>query len=87
MTLTAQGPDGTQTARWPLTVFEIEHITDQFKEGRPKDYAKIAKGYDRAKLSADALRELQYLLAEGDEPAESVEVGKTFLQRFPTTTP
>ena len=29
------------------------------------------------------MRELQHLLAEGDEPAESVEVGKTFLQRFP----
>ena len=83
VTLTAQGPAGTQTARWPLPVFEIEHITDQFKEGRPKEYAKLAKGCDRAKLSADALRELQYLLAEGDEPAESVEVGKTFLQRFP----
>ncbi len=83
VTLTAQGPAGTQTARWPLTIFEIEHITDQFKEGRPKEYAKLAKGYDRAKLSSDALRELQYLLAEGEEPAESVEVGKTFLQRFP----
>ena len=56
VTLTAQGPAGTQTARWPLSIFEIEHVTDQFKEGRPKDYAKLAKGYDRAKLSADALR-------------------------------
>ncbi len=84
VTLTAQGPAGTQTAKWPLSVFEIEHVVDQFKEGRPKDYAKVAKGYDRSKLSADALRELQHLLAEGDEPAESVEVGKTFLQRFPS---
>jgi tetratricopeptide (TPR) repeat protein len=83
VTLTAQEPAGTQTVRWPLSVFEIEHVVDQFKEGRPKDYAKLAKGYDRNKLSADGLQELQHLLAEGDEPAEAVEVGKTLLQRFP----
>ena len=87
VTLTAQGPAGTQTAKWPLSVFEIEHVVDQFKEGWPKDYAKLAKGYDRGKLSADALRELQHLFAEGDEPAESVEVGKAFLQRFPNAEP
>ena len=87
VTLTAQGPAGTQTARWPLSIFEIEHVVDQFKEGRPQDYAKLAKGYDRSKLSADALQELQHLLAEGDEPAEAVEVGKTFLQRFPNAEP
>jgi tetratricopeptide (TPR) repeat protein len=87
VTLTAQGPAGTQTARWPLSIFEIEHVVDQFKEGRPQDYAKLVKGYDRNKLSADALQELQHLLAEGDEPAEAVEVGKTFLQRFPNAEP
>jgi tetratricopeptide (TPR) repeat protein len=87
VTLTAQGPAGTQTTRWPLSIFEIEHVVDQFKEGRPKDYAKLVKGYDRSKLSADALQELQHLLAEGDEPAEAVEVGKTFLQRFPNAEP
>jgi tetratricopeptide (TPR) repeat protein len=79
VTLTA----GSQTARWPLSIYEIEHVVDQFKEGRPQDYAKLVKGYDRNKLSANALQELQHLLAEGDEPAESIEVGKTFLQRFP----
>ncbi len=82
-TLTA----GTQTAHCPLSIFEIEHVVDQFKEGRPQDYAKLVKGYDRNKLSADALQELQHLLAEGDEPAEAVEVGKTFLQRFPNVEP
>jgi tetratricopeptide (TPR) repeat protein len=87
VTLTAQGPAGTQTARWPLSIFEIEHVVDQFKEGRPQDYAKLVKDYDRNKLSADALQELQHLLAEGDEPAEAVEVGKTFLQRFPNAEP
>ncbi len=87
VTLTAQATAGTQTAHWPLTIFEIEHVADQFKEGRPKEYAPLAKGYDRAKLSAAALRELQYLLAEGDDPAESIQVGKTFLQRFPNESP
>ena len=87
VTLTAQGPAGTQTAKWPLSVFEIEHVVDQFKEGRPKDYAKLARGYDRNQLSGDALRELQHLLAEGDEPAESVEVGKLFLRLFPKEGP
>ena len=82
--LTAQGPAGMQTVRWPLSVFEIEHVTDQFKEGRPQEYAKLAKAYDRSRLPADALRELQHLLAEGNEPAESVEVGKTYLERFPS---
>jgi tetratricopeptide (TPR) repeat protein len=87
VTLMAQGPAGTQTTRWPLSIFEIEHVVDQFKEGRPTDYAKLVKGYDRNKLSADALKELQHLLAEGDDPAEAVEVGKTFLQRFPNAEP
>ena len=50
VTLTAQGPAGTRTARWPLQIFEIEHVTDLFREGRPPDYAKLAKTYDRAKL-------------------------------------
>ena len=87
VTLTAHGPAGMQTARWPLSIFEIEHVVDQFKEGRPRDYAKVVKSYDRSKLSADALQELQQLLAEVEEPAASVEVGKTFLKRFPNAEP
>ncbi len=83
VTLTA----GAQTVRWPLSIFEIEHVVEQFKEGRPRDYAKPAKEYDRNKLSANALQELQHLLAEGDDPAEAVEVGKTFMQRFPNAEP
>src|SRR5262249_25294002 len=70
------------TARWPLDVYEIEHVTDQFKEGRPKDYAKLVRDYDRNKLDAGSLKELAHLLAESEEPAEALEVGKLFLQRF-----
>src|SRR5262249_49590071 len=85
--LTAQTAQGTSTARWPLDVYEIEHVTDQFKEGRPKDYAKLAKSYDRNKLDAGSLKELAHLLAESEEPAEALEVGKLFLQRFSNSEP
>jgi tetratricopeptide (TPR) repeat protein len=85
--LTAQGPLGTLTARWPLEVFEIEHVTEQFKEGQPKEYAKLAKQYDRSKLSAEALQELAHLLAENEEPAEAIEVGKEFITRFGASQP
>jgi tetratricopeptide (TPR) repeat protein len=82
ITLTAQGPTGTLTAKWPLQVFELEHVTDQFKEGKPGDYARLAKTYDRTKLNADNLRELAFLFAESEAPAEAIEVGKQFVQRF-----
>src|SRR5439155_12156857 len=80
--LKAQGPAGTLTANWPLLVFELEHVTDEFKEGRPKDYARLVRPYDRSKLDETGLRELAYLFAESGEPAEAVEVGKLFVQRF-----
>ncbi len=83
VTLTTQGPAGSGKVTWPLLIFEIEHVTDQFKEGRPKDYAKVARAYDRSKLDAPSLQELAYLFAESEEPAEAVEVGKLFGQRFP----
>jgi tetratricopeptide (TPR) repeat protein len=82
VTLTAKNAQGTQTVRWPLHVFEIEHVSEQFKEGRPKDYAKVARKYDRGKLNAEALRELANLLAENEEPAEALKVGKEYVKRF-----
>jgi tetratricopeptide (TPR) repeat protein len=85
--LTAQGPAGTQTATWPLLVFELEHVTDQFKEGRPQDYAKLAQTYDRKKLDAAALQELAHLFAESEAPAEAVTVGKEFVERFKNAKP
>jgi tetratricopeptide (TPR) repeat protein len=84
VTLTAQGPAGTAKASWPLLIFEIEHVTDQYKEGLPKDYVKIARGYDRTKLDAAGMEELAFLLAESEEPAEALELGKAFVQRFPS---
>jgi tetratricopeptide (TPR) repeat protein len=87
VSLTAQGPQGTATARWPLEVFEIEQVTDEFKEGRPRDYARLAKQYDRGKLDAAALTELAYLLAESEEPAAAIDAGKEFERRFGPTHP
>jgi TolA-binding protein len=82
VTLITQAPKRSQTARWPLEIYEIEHVTDQFKEGLPKDYARLAQTYDRARLDANNLKELAYLLAESDEPARAVEAGKEWLGRF-----
>jgi tetratricopeptide (TPR) repeat protein len=83
VTLTAQGAAGALKATWPLLVFEIENITDQFKEGLPADYARLVRGYDRAKLDAAAAEEMAWLFAESEQPAEALEIGKSFLQRFP----
>jgi len=82
VTLTAEGTQGKSTVRWPLEVYEIEHVTEQFKEGRPRDYHRLALTYDRGKLDAAQLKELAYLLAESENPAEAVTVGQEFLKRF-----
>ncbi len=70
---------------WPMSVFEIEHVTDLFKEGRPKDYLKLVKDYDRAKLSAAALRELAYLYTEAEDPTGALAVGRDYVKRFEKT--
>lgn len=85
--LTAKGPGVNSTTSWPLSIFEIEHITEQFKEGRPKDYAKLAQTYDRAKLDAAGLQELAYLFAESEKPAEALAVAKDFIKRFARSEP
>lgn len=87
VTLTARGPAGTQTARWPLLVFEIDHVTDQFKEGKPKDYARLARSYDAAKLDAASLRELASLFVESGDYADALKVGKAFVARFGRSEP
>jgi tetratricopeptide (TPR) repeat protein len=87
VTLTAKGPSGAKVAKWPLAVFEIEHVTDQYKEGRPRDYLPRVKGYDRAKLDTAGLRELAYFLADADEPGDALEAGKLFAERFKSAPP
>jgi hypothetical protein len=82
VTLTATAGKEKLTARWPLLVSDIEHVTDQFKEGRPKDYIKLTQGYDRTKLHAEALKQLAYLLAEAEDAAGALGVGKEYVARF-----
>ncbi len=87
VTLSIRGPAGAARATWPLLVFEIEHVTDQFGEGRPRDYAAVARRYDRSRLDAAGLYELANLLAEAEEPAEALAVGKHFVTRFGSANP
>jgi hypothetical protein len=55
VTLETLGPSGSRTARWPLDVYEMQHVTDEIKEGRLADYAKQVRQYNRDKLDAMAL--------------------------------
>jgi tetratricopeptide (TPR) repeat protein len=87
VTLTAESQEGQPRATWPVQIFEIENVTDQFKEGRPEDYAKLARGYDRAKLDATGLRELAYLLADSEDAAGAIAAGKEWVARFGTAEP
>ncbi len=83
VTLTSDGPAGKSTATWPLEIFEIEHVTPEFPEGRLTDYLAAAKTFDCSKLDAKSLRELAYLVSEAGDPNESIAVGKQFVERFP----
>ena len=82
VTMTPTGGPESAPVKWPLDVFEIEHVTDQFPEGNLADDLKIAKGYDREKLDAANLGELAFLLSEGEDFAAATEAGKDFVRRF-----
>ncbi len=85
--LSARGPAAKGEAAWPLDVFEIENVTEQFKEGRPQEYAAAVRGYDRDKLDAANLREMAYLLAETEDPSGALAAGKAYLARFGDSEP
>ena len=85
VTLTATSGGEKFVVKQPVSIFGIEHVTDLFKEGRPKDYLKMVKGYDRAKLTVHALRELAYLHSEAEDLAGAVEVGREYVKRFEKT--
>lgn len=87
VTLTAQGLSGAASTSWPLEVFEIEHVTDQFKEGRPADYARLVRSYDRSRLDARSLKELAHLFVETEDPTGALEVGQQYLKRFGSSHP
>ncbi len=52
------------TTRWPLEVYDIQHVNDQVPEGKLSDYLKIIRGYDRAKLDEAAQSEWLALVGE-----------------------
>jgi tetratricopeptide (TPR) repeat protein len=87
VTLTSEGPAGKQTVTWQLDVFEIEHVTEQFKEGKPKEYARIVKAYDRNKLDGPSLKELAHLFAEAENAPAAIQACEEFVKRFPSAEP
>lgn len=78
VSLTAQG----SAVKWPLEIYELQHVTDDIKQGRPPDYAKIASQYDPQKLDAASLKELAHLFAEADMLQDAIRSGKIFIERF-----
>jgi tetratricopeptide (TPR) repeat protein len=78
---------GGQSVRWPLEVFEIENVTEQFPRGDLKAYARAAASYDRAALNESSLVELAALLVEAGDLATAQAVGLTSVSRFPQADP
>jgi tetratricopeptide (TPR) repeat protein len=82
VTLSVESPQGTVTARWPLEVYEMQHITDEIKEGKLADYARMAQAYDRARLKTEPAKELIHLLAENGDLELALAAGRNFVKRF-----
>jgi TolA-binding protein len=73
---------GERSAEWPLVVYEVQHVTDEIREGSPAEYARLAAGYDRSRLDAAALKELAHLFAEAGQPQAAIDTGQEFVNRF-----
>src|SRR6185436_10917456 len=82
VTLSVSGAGGMSEVVWPLEIFEMEHVTQEFPEGNMEEYVVAARRLDRGKLQAAPLRELAYFMSEAADPAESIAIGKESLQRF-----
>jgi tetratricopeptide (TPR) repeat protein len=82
VTLSVEGPQGTVTARWPLEVYEMQHITDEIKEGKLAEYAPLVRNYDRTRLKPETLKELMHLLAENGDLEPALAAGRDFVRRF-----
>lgn len=80
--LSAETPGGPLSADWPLAVYEVQHVTDLIHEGNPIEYARAVESYDRSRLEAASLKELAYLLAEGDRPQAAHDAARDFVDRF-----
>ncbi|MCX7423526.1 MAG: PKD domain-containing protein [Planctomycetia bacterium] len=82
-TLTVTEPSGrTQTAKWPLDVYEIQHVTDDIGQGHPTEYAKLASTYDPEKLDATHLREFAHVLSDGERSADAIRIARRWLEKF-----
>ncbi len=88
VTLTATEPNGkSQAVKWPLDVFEIQHVTDDIGQGKPSEYAKLATTYDPEKFEATPLFELAHLFGDAERFADSVRIGRRWLARFASSRP
>jgi len=87
VTLTVTGPQGAHTVRWPLLVYELQHVTEHLAEGVASEYTALARTYDRSNLNAAQLKELAHLFAENDALEEAVAAGKEFVARFQASDP
>jgi hypothetical protein len=87
VTLSAESNRKKLTAELPLEIYEIQHVTDEIQQGRPGDYAKITAGYDVNALDAASLKELAHLYQESEQPAESIRIGKLFVERHSAAHP
>ena len=85
--LAVENASGGATAQWPLVVYEVQHVTEQIREGKPAVYLKMVSGYDRSRLDAAALKELAHLLAESGDPKAAIEVAGEFLARYSSDKP
>lgn len=62
VTMVAQGPQGQRVERsWPQSVFNIDVVAGQFRNGSLATCAALTANYDRAKLDTAALVELAHL--------------------------
>ena len=83
VTLTVTEPSGrTQTAKWPLDVYEIQHVTDDIGQGHPTAFAKLASACDPEKLDATHLREFAHVLSDGERSAEAIKIARRWLEKF-----
>jgi tetratricopeptide (TPR) repeat protein len=80
--VSATGPNVELAAQWPLTVYEVQHVTDEISEGSPADYAKLASTYQRERLDAAALAEVAQLFAEAEQPQAAIDSAEEFVNRF-----
>ena len=87
VTLTARRGNRSRQARWPLEVFEVQHVAGDIRQGRHPDYVKVVQGYDQQKLGAANQKELVHLLNESGQSQLAVQAGRIWVKRFAKSQP